>query len=30
MDARISAYDAVHHATFKPLGEGVYQLKDGK
>jgi len=27
MDARISANDALHHATFKPLGEAVYQLQ---
>ena len=30
MDSRISAYDALHHATFKPLGDDVYKLKDGK
>lgn len=27
MSSRISAYDALHHATFKPLGEDVYKLK---
>lgn len=27
MSSRISAHDALHHATFKPLGDDVYKLK---
>ena len=29
MSSRISAHDALHHATFKPLGDDVYKLKPG-
>ena len=29
-ETRISAKDALHHQTFKPLGMDIYQLKDGK
>lgn len=30
MSSRISAHDALHHATFKPLGDDVYKLKPGE
>ena len=29
-ETRISAKDALHHSTFKPLGADVYNIKDGQ
>ena len=29
-EQRISARNALHHSTFKPLGPEIYKLKDGK